>query len=181
MATPSPTVVESASRSGFLPLVAPNRRLPLPNTTGKTISRNSSTRSWSISVCASWALPWTTMLPSSPCFSFPTSSATSPLSTVELFQSASSSVEETTYLGMLLNLSANSPSLEGQALAKPSYVTRPSSSASESRVSSSLNLSPSSPRLNSKLQPPYSKSSAPPGSSMTPSSETNSVTTIFPT
>src|SRR3954452_15701777 len=181
MAPPSPTVVESASRSGFLPLVAPNRRLPLPNTTGKTISRNSSTRSWSISVCASWALPWTTMSPSSPCFSFPTSSATSPLRTVELFHSASFSVEETTYLGMLLNLSANSPSLEGQASAKPSYVTRPSSSASASRASSSLNLSPSSPRLNSKLQPPYSKSSAPPGSSMTPSSETNSVTTTFPT
>ncbi len=47
-------------------------------------------------------------------------------------------------------------------------------------VSSTLNLSPSSPRLNSKLQPPYVKSSAPPGSSMTPSSETNSVTTILP-
>src|SRR3954453_4476948 len=47
-------------------------------------------------------------------------------------------------------------------------------------VSSSLNLSPSSPRAISKVHPPCLKSSAPPGSSITPSSETNSVTTIFP-
>ena len=46
--------------------------------------------------------------------------ATSPFSTVELFHSGSSRVEETTYLGMVLNLSANSPSLDGQAAAKPS-------------------------------------------------------------
>src|SRR2546423_14003350 len=48
-------------------------------------------------------------------------------------------------------------------------------------VSSSLNLSPSSPRAISKVQPPYLKSSAPPGSSITPSSDTNSVTTTRPT
>src|SRR4051795_5833379 len=47
-------------------------------------------------------------------------------------------------------------------------------------VSSILNWSPSSPRAISKLQPPYLKSSDPPGSSRTPSSETNSVTTILP-
>src|SRR5688572_33468883 len=81
---------------------------------------------------------------------------------------------------MLLNLSANSPSRWGQAAAKPSYVTRPSSSASAPSASSSLNLSPSSPRENSKLQPRYLKSSAPPGSSTTPSREMNSVTTILP-
>src|SRR5262245_13049203 len=82
---------------------------------------------------------------------------------------------------MLLNLSANSPSRDGQAWANPSYVTRPSSSASDCIVSSSLNLSPSSPRLISNVQPPYLKPSAPPGSSITPSSDTNSVTQIFPT
>src|SRR6476620_6148291 len=120
------------------------------------------------------------MSPSCPCFSFETASATSPLSTVELFHSGSSSVEDTTYLGMVLNWSANSPSLDGQAAGKPSEVTRPSSRASASRASSSLNLSPSSPRAISKLQPPYLKSSDPPGSSTTPSSETNSVTTILP-
>src|SRR6266508_282988 len=48
-------------------------------------------------------------------------------------------------------------------------------------VSSSLNWSPSSPRLVSKAHPPCWKPSAPPGSSATPSSDTNSVTTIFPT
>ena len=44
--------------------------------------------------------------------------AGSPLSTVELFQSAFSRVDETTYLGMLLNLSPNSPSTDGHADAK---------------------------------------------------------------
>src|SRR5690349_2065052 len=81
---------------------------------------------------------------------------------------------------MLLNRSAKSPSRSGHASAKPSYVTRPSRKASESSTSSYLNLSPSSPRENSNDQPPYLKSSAPPGSSITPSSETNSVTTIRP-
>src|SRR5256714_13342514 len=48
-------------------------------------------------------------------------------------------------------------------------------------ASSSLNLSPSPPRAISKAQPPYLKSSDPPGSSITPSSDTNSVTTTRPT
>src|SRR5918994_1166046 len=119
------------------------------------------------------------MSPSSSCLSLEASETASPFSTVVLFHAGFSRVEETTYLGMLLNLSANSPSLDGQAAAKPSYVTRPSSSASDSRASSNLNLLPSSPRSKSKLQPGYLKSS-PPGASMTPSSETNSVTTILP-
>src|SRR5438270_1224377 len=101
-------------------------------------------------------------------------------STVVLVQREASAFEPTTYLGRLLNLSAKSPSRWGHASAKPSYVTRPSRRASESSTSSYLNLSPSSPRENSNDQPPYLKSSAPPGSSITPSSETNSVTTIRP-
>ena len=40
--------------------------------------------------------------------------------TVELVHSGSESVVETTYFGMLLNLSANSPSRDGHASAKPS-------------------------------------------------------------
>ena len=40
--------------------------------------------------------------------------------TVELVHSGSESVDETTYLGMALNLSANSPSRDGHASAKPS-------------------------------------------------------------
>src|ERR671919_684333 len=52
------------------------------------------------------------------------------------------------------------------------------SSASAARVSSSLNWFPSSPRSNSKVQFGYLNSGSPPGASMTPSSDTNSVTTI---
>ena len=40
--------------------------------------------------------------------------------TVEFVHSGSVSVEETTYLGIELNRSANSPSRDGQAAAKPS-------------------------------------------------------------
>src|SRR6266511_3959230 len=180
MTTPSPTTFESTSRSGFLSLVTPKRRFPVPSTTGNTISRSSSTRSCSKSVCTSRGLPWTTISPSCSCFSFATSSATSHLSTVELPHSGSSRVEETTYLGMVLNLSANSPSLDGQAFAKPSYVTRPSSRASEESVSSSLNLSPSSPRLTSKLQPPYLKSAVIAVASTTLFNDMHSLTAILP-
>src|SRR3989440_6346019 len=180
MTTPSPTVCESTSWRRFLSLVSPKSRLPAPRTTGKTISRSSSTRSRSSSPCTSCALPWTTTSPSWRAFTCSTSSARSPWSTVEFCHSGSPWVEETTYFGIWLNLSANSPSRDGHAAAKPSYVTRPRSCASASMVSSTLNLLPSSPRSNSKLQPPYLKSSAPPGSSTTPSREMNSVTTILP-
>src|SRR5207249_3272273 len=110
----------------------------------------------------------------------PTSCTRSPRRTVVLLHPGVPKVDETTYLGMRLNLSANSPVLDGQAAANPSYVLRPRSSASDSKVSSTLNLLPSSPRLISDDQPPYSKSSPPPGASTTPSSETNSVAMILP-
>src|SRR4029453_13790243 len=119
------------------------------------------------------------MSPSSSSFSLLASSTASPFSTVVLFHVGFSRGGETPYFGMELNLSANSPSRDGHAPAKPSYVTRPSSRASDARASSSLNRSPSSPRSNSRLHPGYLKSS-PPGACMTPSSETNSVTTILP-
>ena len=80
-------------------------------------------------------------------------SARSPPTTVVLVHSGDSRVEETTYFGMELSLSANSPSRDGQASANPSYVIRPSSSASDPSVSSSLNWSPSSPRSISNDQP----------------------------
>ena len=60
------------------------------------------------------------MSPSTSSRSFATLSATSPSSTVVFVQSGSFSVEDTTYFGMLLNLSANSPSRDGQESAKPS-------------------------------------------------------------
>src|SRR5205823_13803720 len=62
----------------------------------------------------------------------------------------------------------------------PSYVLRPRRSASDSKVSSTLNLLPSSPRSISNDQPAYSNSSPPPGASTTPSSDTNSVEMILP-
>jgi hypothetical protein len=154
--------------------------LPVPRTVGKTIIRYSSTRSFSASVATSWALPLTRMSPSNFSLRPATSSATLSLITVELFHSGSSMLLETTYFGMLLNLSANSPSREGQASAKPSKVTRPSRRASLAITSSSLNWSPSSPRSNLKAQPPRSQSSEPPGSSITPSTETNCDTTTLP-
>ena len=56
----------------------------------------------------------------SSCFSFETASTASPLRTVELFQSGSSRVEDTTYLGRLFNLSANSPLRDGHRAANHS-------------------------------------------------------------
>src|SRR3954447_2184774 len=47
-------------------------------------------------------------------------------------------------------------------------------------VSSILNWLPAAPRSNSNVQAPRTKSSSPPGASITPSSDTNSVTTIRP-
>ena len=60
------------------------------------------------------------MSPSSSCFSFETSLTASPFRTVELFQCGSSSVEDTTYLGRLLNLSADSPRRDDHRAARNS-------------------------------------------------------------
>src|SRR4051794_23981699 len=180
IATPSPTTLESVSRNGFLSPVAPNRRLPLPSTTGKTMSRSSSTRSFAIRPSTSCALPWTTTSPSVSPRTCATADARSPSSTVVLPHDGSRSVEDTTYFGIWLNLSANSPSRSGHASAKPSYVLRPSSIAALCIVSSSLNWSPSSPRENSNAQPPCLALSLPPGSSITPSTDTNSLTMMRP-
>src|SRR5213593_3997131 len=102
------------------------------------------------------------------CFNFETSAARSPLIKCELFHASFFKVLDATNFGMLLNWSAN-PSgsfRPGQAAANPSYVTRPRRSASEARVSSSLNFWVSSLQ-NGKLH--FS------GDSTTPSSDTNRV------
>src|SRR6266851_6593695 len=57
--------------------------------------------SCSISMCQSRKLAATTISPSISRVSFETSSITSPLSTVVLFQAGASRVEDTTYLGNL--------------------------------------------------------------------------------
>ena len=62
----------------------------------------------------------TTMSPLHFSLNFVTSSTTSPRSTVVLVHSGFSRVEEITYSGIELNLSANSPSWLGQTGAKPS-------------------------------------------------------------
>src|SRR4029453_5335285 len=160
--------------------VSPNRCLPPPGTVGNTMNRYSSTRPFSASARTSCTLPLTRMSPSISCFSLATAAGTSSAMTGELFHSGSRNVVDTTYLGMPLNLSANSPVREGHASAKPSYVTRPSSKASLSMTSSSLNLFPSSPRSNWNAQPPRSQLSEPPGSSTTPSTEMNCETTTLP-
>jgi hypothetical protein len=128
----------SASSSGVFSGVSGNRRLPLPSTTGKIISRYSSMTPCGISDCTSVQLPATRIGPPSACLSFATSAATSPPSTVVFSHSGSRSVVEATNFGIAFILSANSPERCGQAAEKPSYVTRPSSSASASRTSSSL-------------------------------------------
>src|SRR4029079_5913702 len=91
--TPSPTVFESARRSRFLSLVGPNRRLPSPSTTGKTIRWSTSTRSFSRSACASEALPCTTTSPACASLSLATFSARSPSSTVVFVHFGSFSVD----------------------------------------------------------------------------------------
>ena len=65
-------------------------------------------------------LPWTRIAPSVSSLSFFNPPATSPEMTVVFCHSGSSSVFETTYFGSALSLSANSPSRDGQAAAKPS-------------------------------------------------------------
>src|SRR3989442_7538050 len=101
------------------------------------------------------------------CFNFETSAARSPLIKCELFHASFFKVLDATNFGMLLNRSANASSfLPGQAAANPSYVTRPRSSASVARSSSTLNFWVSSLQ-NGKLH--FS------GDSTTPSSDTNRV------
>ena len=104
-------------RTGVESLVSPKRRSPAPSTTGKIFSLSSSTRPCSRSVRTSWKLAGTTISPVSSCFSVDTSSSTSPLSTVELFQPASSRVDDTTYLGRLFSLSASAPLRDGHRAA----------------------------------------------------------------
>ena len=95
-----------------------NSRLPLPRTTGKTMRFHWSTSPALCSDCASVALPATWIGPPSPSLSARTPSRSR--TTVVLAQVGSCSVVETTTLGMVLNLSAKSPSRSGQAAEKPS-------------------------------------------------------------
>src|SRR5713101_865430 len=122
------------------------------------------------------------MSPSSSCFSFETSSTTSPFRTVALLHLGPSRVEDTTYLGRLFNLSAHAPLRDSHRAANHSSLRRPSSRASVRSASSSSTLAHSSRSLppNWPNQPPSLKPSSPSGSWTTPSSETFVLITIFP-
>src|SRR6516225_3937817 len=65
------------------------------------------------------------MSPPSCCLSLVTAAVTSSLTIIELSQSAFCSVEEKTYLRVLLTRLTNSLVIEGQIARKNSYVTRP--------------------------------------------------------
>ncbi len=65
-------------------------------------------------------LPATRIAPSVSAFSFFNPPTTSPEMTVVFCHSGSLSVFETTYFGSVLSLSANAPSRDGHAAAKPS-------------------------------------------------------------
>src|SRR5450755_1125409 len=122
------------------------------------------------------------MSPSSSCFSFETWSTTLPFSTVELLHLGSSRVEDTTYLGRLFSLSANSPLRDSHRAANHSSLRRPSNRASAPSASSNSTWAHASRSLapNWPNQPPSLKPSSPSGSWTTPSSETFVLITIFP-
>src|SRR5215471_11095256 len=115
------------------------------------------------------------------CFSFRTFSGTSPLSSVAFHSSGSVKVVEATYFGRRFILTANSPSvssMEGQAAAKPWYVTRPKRSASLAKSWSDWYFASSSLKYGF-VHPPCSISPTPPGSCITPSTDTYSAATTF--
>src|SRR6266851_3074905 len=103
-------------------------------------------------------------------FNLRTSSNTFPVMSFEPAHSTLSSVDETTYLGMLFIFSPNSPvpGMVGQAAAKPSYVLRPNSSATLACSSFHLNCPASSSKKGKDHLP---------GSSKPPSSDRYSVAT----
>lgn len=91
------------SRSGLSAPSSLKMRLPPPMTTGSIITRNSSTRSFSISVLTSSALPMTCRSSPAARFSAVTASATSPFSSFEFCHSRGSvSVVDATYFGFVL-------------------------------------------------------------------------------
>src|SRR5215475_807574 len=117
-----------------------------------------------------------------PHLSLATSSATSPRIGVA-FHSMAVTVHDATYFGIVFILTANGPcscSGSGHEAANSSYVTRPSSSASLANSRSAWSLASSSSQYG-LVHPPTSISPTPTGSCMTPSTDTYSAATIFPT
>src|SRR5215469_5334145 len=122
------------------------------------------------------------MSPSTSCFSFVTSSATLPDSTVTFVHLGSWRVEDTTYLGRLFNRSAHSPGRVAHRAPNHSSLRRPSRRAAAPSASAYATFRHSSRSLAPYLtnQPPRLKPSPPSGSWTTPSSDTFVLMTIFP-
>jgi len=93
-------VSDSTSSSCISPVPFSNSFRPRPTTTGWIISRSSSSRPWSSSERTSVALPVTEMSFPGCSFSRMISPARSAPRSVEFCQSTSSSIVETTYLGV---------------------------------------------------------------------------------
>src|ERR1700749_3413799 len=122
------------------------------------------------------------MSPSISRLSRDTSLTTSPTRTVELFQTGSTSVVDTTYLGSRLSRSAHGPRRPFHRRPKKSSLLRPSNTAS-ALIASSYSVVAHASRsasLISSNQPPRVKPCSPVGSWSTPSCVTFSLTTIFP-
>src|SRR6266540_1329906 len=162
------------------------RRRPRASSDRKTQRRNSSTRSCFSNVWTRFELPVTAISPPACFLRRATAVAASPDSRVELCHSTLRSVREATYLGMLFSFDATGSFgsvTRGQCAAKISYVLRPSSSASDCSVCSTMSL----PIMSSQyftdqppsLKPPSRSSSGPPGACITPSIVTKVPTTNF--
>src|SRR3954468_2206881 len=106
------------------------------------------------------------MSPSTFCLSFETSVATSPFRTVEFFQTGTSSVDDTMYLGMLFSRSKYSPLRDGVGDPNHSSLRRPSSNAlaRNALLVRGLNHGSGSLPANCFHQPPRLNPSSPPGS-----------------
>ena len=113
MATPSPSVWASTRRRGFLSLVSPKRRSTGPEHDRKDLQPQHVDEVVLHQRAQQLEAGWHDDPSAGSCFSFETSATGSPLSTVEFFQVGSSRVDDTTYLGRLFNLSANSPLRDG--------------------------------------------------------------------
>src|SRR5260221_6223194 len=105
------------------------------------------------------------------CLSLVTSATTSPRTMVVLFHSAFSSVDENTYFGMALILSAHGSVRLGQSAAKPSYVVLPIN------IASHASAWPNPSRIYASSR--YSKNPEMSAPAKTPSTETRVYSIIF--
>ena len=119
-ATSLSTIWVSTRRISFLPPVSPKRRFPAPSTTGVDLEPQLVNEVVLHQLVDEVEASPDNNFPVYSCFSFETTFSALPFSTVELFQSGCSRVDDTTYLGRLFNLSAKSPLRDGHRAASHS-------------------------------------------------------------